>query len=208
MDKIPLHKLLIDIFLLLGLSGAFLGLKYLITPTKTGFYCNDYSVNLPFRHSTVNNIWLFIISFLVPCLFVIGTELGRGVYVCAKRRRSDNQPELLNTYRVQGVGGCILEVPEKVGNIIIVLMYFALGHLCTSIVTLIGKQCIGRLRPNFLDICKPEANPYVTYCNTHVTGKTYLVPDIDFKCLTSAYNPKEVIYIFVSTCFFMDIYII
>ena len=86
MDIIPWYKLVMDLVLLASLGAVFFCLKYLITPAKTGFYCNDYSVNLPFRSSTVNNIWLFVISFLVPCLFIIGTELGRDVYVRIKRK--------------------------------------------------------------------------------------------------------------------------
>lgn len=193
MHKIPWHKIFIDIVILATLCGVFLMLKFLIETSIRGFFCDDFSVNMPFKSSTVNNIMLFLISFVFPIVFIVASELGRGFYAVLKRgsvsAASLGNP---NKYTIQLPNRREVEVKESIGNILINLMYFCLGHLCNSIVTLLGKKTIGRLRPNFLDVCKPESNPYNTLCNTIITGKTYLVPEVDFKCLTSIHSPKEV----------------
>lgn len=191
MNRIPWHKLLIDLVVILAVGVLFLVLKFVIHPSKTGFYCNDYSVNMPFKNSTVSSFLLFIISFLVPCLFIIANEVGRGLYAVVKKGVS-SAGSTINKYRIVLPNRREIQISESVGNIFVNLLYFSFGHLCNSSITLIGKKTIGRLRPNFLDVCKPAQNPYTTYCNTAVTGKTYLIPDVDFNCLASVYNPKEV----------------
>lgn len=193
--SIPWHKVFVDVFILVFLCALLFIFKYQLDTHKSGFFCNDFSVNMVFKNSTVPNILLFIISFVLPSLFIVGTEICRGVYVKIKpagARHNRHSTNVSNKYHLQLTSTREVVLSEPVGNIIINFMYFSLGHLCNSIVTLIGKKTIGRLRPNFLDVCKPEKNPYMTYCNTQLTGKTYLLPDIDFKCLTSDINPKEV----------------
>lgn len=169
---------------MLAILGAiFLVFKYLIHPSSTGFYCNDYSVNLPFKSSTVPNYLLFIISFCIPFVFMLASEISRGLYAMIKRGLSLGGDLHVNKYRFQLPGNKReIQLSETVGNIFVNILYFSAGHLCTSVITLVGKKTIGRLRPNFLDVCKPEHNPYTTYCNTHITGKTYLIPGVDFRC--------------------------
>lgn len=187
MQKIPCYKILIDLSALTILGVLFLVFKYLIHPSKTGFYCNDYSVNLPYHSSTVPNYLLFIISYLIPCAIILSSEAWRGVYARVKKGGNEKH---INQYRFELPRKREVGLNETFGNILVNIFYFSFGHLCNSLITLIGKKTIGRLRPNFLDVCKPEQNPYLTYCNTHVTGKTYLIPGVDFKCLSP--DPSEV----------------
>lgn len=111
----------------------------------------------------------------------------------------------------------MVEIKEYIGNIYIIYGFFIIGHLLNTLVTLIGKKTIGRLRPNFLDVCRPDINPYskcgevfqtgnyiqqsncvyrsvVTYElnpeKLFSKGKTYLIPDIDFMC--TAQDKSEV----------------
>ena len=70
----------------------------------------------------------------------------------------------------------MIEIKEYVGNIYISYGFFIIGLLLNTIVTLIGKKTIGRLRPNFLDVCKPNVNPYSACGEVHLTGK-YICPN-------------------------------
>lgn len=65
----------------------------------------------------------------------------------------------------------IFLLEEYFENIYISYGFFLIGFLLTQIVTLIGKKTIGRLRPNFLDVCIPEINPYGVCGELHQTGK-------------------------------------
>lgn len=98
----------------------------------------------------------------------------------------------------------MIEIREYIGNIYISYGFFFIGLLLNTIVTLIGKKTVGRLRPNFLDVCQPNVNPYSICGEAHITGKyqinkklqtnketdslfcfigkTYLIPGVDFEC--------------------------
>lgn len=191
MLRIPWYKIIIDLITITILGVLFLIFKYVVHPSKTGFYCNDYSVNLPYKSSTVPNYLLFIISFVVPFLFILASEICRGVYGQVKRGLNGGKI-CINQYLFMLPKKREISLNETIGNILVNIFYLSFGHLCNSLITLIAKKTIGRLRPNFLDVCKPEKNPYTTYCNTHLTGATYLIPGVDFKCLSS--DPSEVFY--------------
>jgi phosphatidate phosphatase len=184
MDKIIWHRILIDIVLLLALSAIYGCLKYLVEPSKTGFHCNDYSINYAYKSSTVNNVWLFVISTIVPIAFMLGTEIARTLYQIRKRSKSNN------SYHIGLLGSREIRLREQFGNMFMNLVYFLFGLLATVIVTQIGKVTVGRLRPNFLDVCKPAENPFLSLCQTGRTGRTYLVPEVDFECTEP--NKKKV----------------
>jgi len=42
------------------------------------------------------------------------------------------------------------------------------------------KLIIGRLRPNFLAVCRPKVNPFLEVCTDGVVG--YVVPGREFEC--------------------------
>ncbi|KAG8227351.1 hypothetical protein J437_LFUL003340 [Ladona fulva] len=57
---------------------------------------------------------------------------------------------------------------------------FGFGAACSQTTTDIGKYIIGRLRPHFFDVCRPDVN-----CSALADPHTYIE---DFTCLGT--NPK------------------
>ncbi|RNA07950.1 phosphatidate phosphatase [Brachionus plicatilis] len=179
MDPIHLNKILYDIVLLIIMFVAFIIFKYVVVPFQTGFYCDDYSINMEFKESTVSNSVLIVLILPVPFLFMIITEIFRTAYMKFKHSKLS----LHNKYRIIIKKDRIIHLNEQFGNLLINFGAYSFGLLCNLIITLIGKKTIGRLRPNFLSVCKPSINPYKELCNTQVTGRTFLIPGFHFDCL-------------------------
>jgi membrane-associated phospholipid phosphatase len=99
-----------------------------------------------------------------------------------KSKQQRAQLNLSNRYKLKLISHRTVEVSEQVGNILINYTHFIIGLLINSNLTLIGKKTAGRLRPNFLDVCKPNTNPY-SICRMN-SANTYLRVDVDFKCTT------------------------
>lgn len=184
MDPIHINKILYDIVLLVIMFVAFIFLKYLINPFQTGFYCDDYSINMEYKESTVSNSVLIVLILPVPFLFMVCTEIMRTIYMKFKRSKLS----LHNKYRIIVKKTKIIHLNEQFGNLLINFAAYSFGLLCNLIITLVGKKTIGRLRPNFLSVCKPLVNPYKEFCNTHVTGKTFLIPGVHFQCSETNLN--------------------
>lgn len=181
MDPIHFNKILYDIILLAVMFVAFIVLKYMVDPFQTGFYCDDLSINMDYKESTVKNSLLTVLVLPVPFLFMAITEVLRTVYMKFKHSKLS----LHNKYRVILKKNKIVHLNEQFGNLLINFAAYLFGLLCNNISTLIGKNTIGRLRPNFLSVCKPLLNPYKEFCNVHVTGKTFLIPGVHFECSES-----------------------
>lgn len=178
MDQINVLKIIYDLIVLALLFVLYLILKYVVEPFKSGFYCNDFSVNVKYYSSTISNTILLITAIPVPILLFTLTEVGRTIYMKIKSRSL----EMNNQYRIKVFGLKTFVLPEQIGNVIVNLIGFYFGLLCTLILTIIGKKTIGRLRPNFLSVCQPPADLFTNLCNTAVSGNTYLIPEVDFQC--------------------------
>ena len=207
MDSIDCVKFLCDFLFMTVLGCIFLYMKYFLKPFLNGFYCDDLSINMPFKKSTVTNLMLVIISTGLPLLIFILTELVRTFNMKSKQQRV----QLSNKYKLKLFSHRTFEISEQVGNIVINYTHYLIGLLINSNLTLIGKKTVGRLRPNFLDVCKPNTNPY-SICRMN-SANTYLRVDVDFKC--TALKQHEVIESrlsfpsgHASTIFYMAIFLI
>ena len=186
MDHIRLSRILYDIAILIFLFLLLIYTKYFLKPFKSGFFCNDFSINLTYKSSTVTNTVLQIIAIVVPFVFICFTEIFRTVYMKLKH----SSLRLRNKYTIFVYKNKSFELPEQIGNILINYIAYLFGLLCNANLTNIGKKTIGRLRPNFLDVCKPNKNPFNTLCQTFTTGITYVRPEIDFECTSP--NKSEI----------------
>lgn len=184
MKEIKLYWIVLKLAVLLALLSVYLVLEFKIAPVSTaGFYCDDHSVNFTYKESTVHSVWLFLI-ILLPMLVVIVTELLRFVYVrffkSASKSKSKN-----NSLKIEFPLNKILEVREQLASVFVNLVFFLFGLQANIILTLVGKLTTGRLRPNFLAVCKPESDPYATYCALANRTSDYLVPGVNFRCLST-----------------------
>lgn len=182
----PVHwlKLLLDFGSVCLLFLSFQLIKFFVKPFKSSFYCNDYSINMPFRPSTVTNFQLILLSLCLPFVVIIATEISRTIYSNNKSTKKQR-----SVYKVKFIRNKILEFPEQIGNLYVNCGAFFFGLVATAVITDLGKVIVGRLRPNFIDVCQPDVNPYTQLCA--FKNKTFLIPGIDFKCTAADVDNVE-----------------
>ncbi|KAK3521712.1 hypothetical protein QTP70_015816, partial [Hemibagrus guttatus] len=119
-----------------GLPFAILTLQH--EPFKRGFFCNDDSIKYPLKDDTISYQLLGGVMIPVTLLTMI---IGECVSVYLKRIKSKSS--FSNSYVA-----CLY---KAIGT-------FLFGAAMSQSLTDIGKYSIGRLRPHFLDVCKPDWN--------------------------------------------------
>ena len=102
-------------------------------PYKRGFFCNDETINHPYKSSTVPTSVLFGLGLGLPILLILVVE----VVVCSLAKR--------------GAG-----VLERIVNFLHLTVGFCFGAAGSQCLVDIAKYSIGRLRPHFLDVCRPD----------------------------------------------------
>ncbi|KAF7700857.1 phospholipid phosphatase 1 isoform X1 [Silurus meridionalis] len=132
---VPFILLDIACLVLAGLPLASFNLGK-IKPYQRGFFCNDESIGYPFHSSTITSTVLYTMGFTLPICSMI---VGECVSVYLKRIKSKSF--FSNCYVA-----CLY---KAIGT-------FVFGAAMSQSLTDIGKYSIGRLRPHFLDVCKPD----------------------------------------------------
>nr|XP_055064871.1 phospholipid phosphatase 1 isoform X1 [Misgurnus anguillicaudatus] len=152
---IPFILLDIACLILAGLPLAAFNLGK-IKPYQRGFFCNDESISYPFHSSTVTSTVLYTVGFTVPiCSMIIGECLS--VYLNRIRSKSYCNKYVACVYKAVGT--------------------YVFGAAVSQSLTDIAKYSIGRLRPHFLDVCKPD------WTKINCTGGAYIE---DFVCTGEA----------------------
>ncbi|XP_015254958.1 PREDICTED: lipid phosphate phosphohydrolase 2 isoform X1 [Cyprinodon variegatus] len=126
-----------------ALPSAILTLKF--TPFKRGIYCNDESINYPYKKDTISHGTMAAVT--IGCSMVIITT-GEAYLVHTKRLRSNStfNQYLSALYKVVGT--------------------FLFGAAVSTSLTDLAKFIIGRPRPNFLAVCAPQnCSGYVLHIN-------------------------------------------
>ncbi|KAG9355036.1 hypothetical protein JZ751_001749 [Albula glossodonta] len=127
--------LLLDIvcLVLVGLPFAILTPRH--NPFKRGFFCDDDSIKYPLKDDTIS--YQLLGGVMIP-LTVLSMVFGECLSVYFKRIKSKSA--VRNNY--------VACVYKAVGT-------FVFGAAMSQSLTDIAKYSIGRLRPHFLDVCKP-----------------------------------------------------
>ncbi|XP_041985000.1 putative phosphatidate phosphatase [Aricia agestis] len=134
-DKSGMH-----IIRILFLVGFLILVFYLWgAPYERGFFCDDESLKHPYKDSTVTNIMLYIVGLGLPVVTMCLTEWIR-----------------LRDYK--GRSRVILgkEIPPWVWEVYRAVGVFLFGCACQQLTTDIAKYTVGRLRPHFFDVCRPD----------------------------------------------------
>ncbi|VVC44560.1 Hypothetical protein CINCED_3A021318 [Cinara cedri] len=157
MDKASkklLRKVIVDI-LCLSLVGFPVLMFYMFgSPYHRGFFCSDESIRYPFKESTVSSKVLYSVGLGLPTLVILFVEYSL-------QNNEQSRYSLLGT-----------NIPNWLYSVYNNLLWFLFGAACSQLTTDIGKYTIGRLRPHFLYICKPNVE-----CDV---SKTEYIED--FKC--------------------------
>ncbi|KAK3771603.1 hypothetical protein RRG08_018325 [Elysia crispata] len=134
----------VEITIILSVAIMSVCMRKMLTPNKRGFFVNDESISHPYHVSSVPNYMLYTIGFLVPVFVMFVVE---AVYI---RRCMDN-------HRIHRF---LPEVPTKFTfwswRCYQLLAIFVFGAASTHFLTNLPKYSVGRLRPHFLDVCKPD----------------------------------------------------
>ena len=134
-------RVLSDVISLLALFGIWLYIKLNVKPFELGFYCDDKSVNMPFKSSTVSNTVLVLYSLVMTGLLIVLTELVRFGYYKKKREAQKTYTMILFGKRKQ------LIISETIRNVYIYLGNFLYGLVATYLLFQVAKKTLGRLRP-------------------------------------------------------------
>lgn len=119
------------------------GLPFLIIETSTikpyqrGFYCNDESIRYPYKNGdTISDGLLSAAGILIAVLSIIIGECYRICYLKESSRSFINNLYISTLYKQVGV--------------------FIFGCAISQSFTDIAKVSVGRMRPHFLAVCKPD----------------------------------------------------
>ncbi|KAM6912373.1 phospholipid phosphatase 2-like [Xenentodon cancila] len=126
-----------------ALPSAILTLMF--NPYQRGIYCDDTSINYPYRRDTISHGAMAAVT--ITCSIVIITT-GEAYLVYTKRLRSNSQ---FNQY--------LSALYKVVGT-------YLFGAAISQSLTDLAKFTIGRPRPNFLSVCAPvSCNGYMLQIN-------------------------------------------
>ncbi|XP_071437698.1 phospholipid phosphatase 1 isoform X1 [Pithys albifrons albifrons] len=136
-DRTRLPFVALDVLCVL-LAGLPLGVLNLakIKPYQRGFFCNDDSIKYPFHDSTITSTVLYTVGFTLPIFSII---LGESLSVFYNNVHSNSF--VRNNY--------IATIYKAIGT-------FIFGAAASQSLTDIAKYSIGRLRPHFLAVCRPD----------------------------------------------------
>ncbi|KAJ1371352.1 hypothetical protein KIN20_033293 [Parelaphostrongylus tenuis] len=144
-DVIRVSRVLCDFVVLSACAIPLLIFHYWAVPYKRGFYCDDETIRYPYRDSTVSRYMLVVIGFLIPTILIIATELFRTM---AWEKKCESQ---FKTYHLKRYS-----VHRLVVRLYCFIGYFFLGVCFNQLMVDIAKYTIGRQRPHFMDVCRPN----------------------------------------------------
>jgi len=111
-----------------------------INPFRRGYFCDDDSIRLSYKDSTVPSAVAYVIGTVLPLIAFLISEVTRY-----KQGRLDTTTNLkCFGFYVHPLGFALYKT----------IFFFGFGCLCSQLLTDIGKFSVGRLRPHFLDVCK------------------------------------------------------
>uniref|UniRef100_A0A0N4ZC84 AcidPPc domain-containing protein n=1 Tax=Parastrongyloides trichosuri TaxID=131310 RepID=A0A0N4ZC84_PARTI len=148
------HTFIFNIITFFLLLCLFLTFQFWITPTKRGFFCNDETIRYPFKTDTISPSTLIIFSILPNILIIFYGEASDS-------NRNKNSRKSSSKLYIQIMF-------QNIGNFL-----WGLILLCCFINVI--KVSAGRLRPFYLDVCKPD----VLLLNGTCTGYEYIT---NFTC--------------------------
>ncbi|GLG98014.1 Putative phosphatidate phosphatase [Gryllus bimaculatus] len=139
-EEIPLWNVLIDVTIIaLSLSSTMIFVKN-VKAFKGGFFCDDDTIRYPYKSSTISIGQLYAVAVLLPVITMSAVELW------IQHRQKLKRNVLLAGWMV----------PEWIFRLVRQILLFGYGLGAVEIMVNVGKFTVGRLRPHFLDTCKPN----------------------------------------------------
>ncbi|XP_029479221.1 phospholipid phosphatase 3-like [Oncorhynchus nerka] len=108
-----------------------------VQPYRRGFYCSDESIKYPAKHGdTISDAVLSAAGILITILSIIIGESYMIYYLNEGSKSFVGNPYISALYKQVGV--------------------FIFGCAVSQSFTDIAKVSVGRMRPHFLDVCRPD----------------------------------------------------
>jgi phosphatidate phosphatase len=123
-------------------SIAFLLIYLLVSPFERGFYCTDETIRYPYKPDTVP-LWVAGAYGVISAILIVLLTEFHLYAPCCSSKKSSGKSFLKNSAYLMLTSGRGIFI-------------YALGAASTLLITEIGKHTIGRLRPHFIDVCKPD----------------------------------------------------
>ncbi|TMS32234.1 hypothetical protein L596_000102 [Steinernema carpocapsae] len=164
--SISLSRVVCDFLVLVACAIPLLIFHEFVKPYKRGFYCDDESIRYPLLASTVTRQMLIVVGILIPSALILATEVFRTLAWEKKCAHQFKSYHMRNTH-----------VHRLIVRLYIFIGYFFLGVCFNQLMVDIAKYTIGRQRPHFMEVCKPN----VGYKNCGM-NHTYIT---DFWCTTT-----------------------
>ncbi|KAL6107502.1 plpp3 [Pungitius sinensis] len=133
------RKLLValDVFcLLLAMLPSLVLHRSSVRPYQRGFYCSDSGLRFPYKRSTVPSSVLTAVGLTLPAVSIVIGECFRIHQLREGTKSFVGNPYVAALYKQMGV--------------------FLFGCAVSQSFTDIAKVSVGRLRPHFIDVCRPD----------------------------------------------------
>ena len=116
-----------------ALPASYFRYNTVLEPVQRGFFCNDASLAYGYHDSTISSTLLYLVGFSVPFATILIGEFVRRRNSGVCKNACQNNLEIAN----------------------LVVGYVA-GAAATNTVSIALKYLVGRLRPHFFDVCRPD----------------------------------------------------
>uniref|UniRef100_A0A3B4WT60 Phospholipid phosphatase 1 n=1 Tax=Seriola lalandi dorsalis TaxID=1841481 RepID=A0A3B4WT60_SERLL len=142
-----------------GLPFAILNVRH--SPFHRGFFCNDDSIKYPLKEDTIS--YQLLGGVMIP-ITILTMVIGECLLVYLNRIKSKSS-----------FGSYVACVYKAIGT-------FLFGAAMSQSLTDIAKYSIGRLRPHFLDVCKPD------WKHINCSLGVYIEDSLTLHCVLSFYS--------------------
>ncbi|GMT15276.1 hypothetical protein PFISCL1PPCAC_6573 [Pristionchus fissidentatus] len=141
-QEINVVAVFINILCLYGFGASSYIIPFFTGSYQRGFFCDDETILYKFKPNTVPVAWLFVISIGATMIAILSTEH----FIMYKIEKSLSRP----SYRWKNS-----HVHAYFVESLIYFAYAQIGFIVQLVLTQATKYSIGRLRPHFIDVCKP-----------------------------------------------------
>ena len=114
------------------------------TPLRQGFFCGDESISKPYFPNTISSTLAGAVGVTLPAIAIAGTELI--LWCRSDEGRSCNKRDMF----------CGLTMNGSIVSSLRAYLYFLNGMVFTLLLATSAHSLVGRLRPHFLDVCRPD----------------------------------------------------
>ncbi|GMR37497.1 hypothetical protein PMAYCL1PPCAC_07692, partial [Pristionchus mayeri] len=141
-QEINVVAVFINILCLYGFGASSYIVPWFTGAFQRGFFCGDESILFKYRPNTVPVAWLIAVSILITIIAIMMTEY----FIMYKMEKSISRP----SYRWRNA-----HIHAYFVESLVYFAYSQIGFIVQLVITQATKYSVGRLRPHFIDVCKP-----------------------------------------------------